>query len=78
MENITCPICLFIICDNIQIIMNLGILFLYFVVNFVDVVSYLYMVSRILCPSLLQIHPAGSLFQVSECLPSLSCGVLYP
>ena len=42
----------------------------------VGVVSYLYMVSILLCPSLLSIHPAGSLFQVSEYLPPLSCGVL--
>ena len=63
----------FIICGNIQILMNLGILFLYFGVPFmyVGVVSYLYMVSLVLCPSLLQIHPAGSLFQVSEYLPPL-------
>ena len=47
MENIACLICLFIICGNIQILMNLGILFLYFGVPFmyVGVVSYLYMVS---------------------------------
>ena len=42
----------------------------------VGVVSYLCMVSLVLCPSLLQIHPAGSLFQVSEYLPPLICGVL--
>ena len=32
----------------------------------VGVVSYLYRVSLVFCPSLLQICPAGSLFQVSE------------
>ena len=43
MENIACLICLLIICGNIQILMNLCILFLYFGVPFMDVgvVSYL-------------------------------------
>ena len=78
MENIACLICLFIICGNIQMLMNLGIVFLYFGVPFMDVgvVSYLYMVGLVLCPSLLHIHPAGSLFQLSIYLPPLSCGVL--
>ena len=69
MENIACLICLFIICGNIQILINLGILFLYFGVHLMDVgvVSYLCMVSLVLCPSL---------FQVSEYLPPLICGVL--
>ena len=73
MENMACLICLFIICGYIQILMNLGILFLYFGVPFMDVgvVSYLYLVSLVLRPSLLQIHPAGSLFQMSEYLPPL-------
>ena len=44
----------------------------------VGVVSYLYMVRLVLCPSFLQIHSADSLFQVSENLPPLSCGVLEP
>ena len=41
----------------------------------VGVVSYLHMVCLVLCPSLLQIHPVGYLFQVSKYLSSLSNGV---
>ena len=67
--------CLFIVCGNIQILINFGILFMCFGVPFMDVgvVSYLYMVSLVLCPSLLQIHPAGSLFleQLFVIIPNL-------
>ena len=71
MENTACLICLFIICDNIQILINLGILFLYFVVTSVDVcvVSYLYMVSLVLYPSLLQINRTGSFFMCLNIYP---------
>ena len=64
-------VCL-LLCGNIHIWVFYFCILGYLYLLDVGVVSYFYMVSLVLCPSLLQIHPAGSLFQVFEYLLSLS------